>query len=221
MSMLNSLKNAIHNQVPFDHWELNEPLSEAAIQEIIQADIQSPSSLGLSYDGTRALDDGGGEFRPGIVDGGKASKFRVFVDKTNQNEFPALVDLIDQLASPEVYQPIGKLIGKDLSQSYVRLEVICDRQGFWLKPHCDIEEKLLSGLMFLNQTNESIDLGTDLYDSDLNVVKSVPFKHNYGYFFTSGPNTWHGLELKEIRHERRCLQFNYVTFPTDWPVKAE
>ena len=25
-------------------------------------------------------------------------------------------------------------------------------------------------------------------------------------------------ELKEIKKERRCLQVNYVTFKTDWPV---
>ena len=38
------------------------------------------------------------------------------------------------------------MINKDLSNSYVRVEVICDREGFWLKPHCDIKEKLMSGL---------------------------------------------------------------------------
>ena len=42
---------------------------------------------------------------------------------------------------------LGELIKKDLSNSYVRIEVICDRQGFWLKPHCDIKEKLISGLI--------------------------------------------------------------------------
>ena len=36
-----------------------------------------------------------------------------------------------------------KMINKDLSNSYVRVEVICDREGFWLKPHCDIKEKLV------------------------------------------------------------------------------
>ena len=28
-----------------------------------------------------------------------------------------------------------------------------------------------------------------------------------------------GLELKEIQKERRCIQINYVTFNTDWPVE--
>ena len=30
----------------------------------------------------------------------------------------------------------------------------------------------------------------------------------------------HGMEKKEIKKERRCLQFNYVTFKTDWKVQS-
>ena len=72
----------------------------------------------------------------------------------------------------------------------------------------------------LHAFNESENLGTDLYDEKLNKVKTVPYKNNYGYFFTSGPNTWHGMEKKEIKKERRCLQINYVSFQTDWKVKT-
>ena len=54
----------------------------------------------------------------------------------------------------------------------------------------------------------------------LNWIKTVPYKDNYGYFFTSGQNTWHGMEKKEIKRERRCLQVNYVSFVTDWKVKS-
>ena len=126
--------------------------------------------------------------------------------------------LIKELQSKETHEKVSKLVGKDLSNSYVRVEVICDRKGFWLKPHCDIEEKLMSCLLFVNKTNESEDLGTDFYNNDLKKVKTMPYKDNYGYFFTSGPGTWHGMEKKEIREERRCLQVNYVTFKTDWKV---
>ena len=100
----------------------------------------------------------------------------------------------------------------------MRVEVICDRKGFWLKPHCDIKEKLISCLLFVNKSNESESLGTDFYDKELNKVKTLPYRDNYGYFFTSGPDTWHGMEKKEIIKERRCLQVNYVTFKTDWKV---
>ncbi len=50
-------------------------------------------------------------------------------------------------------------------------------------------------------------------------VYTVPYKDNYGYMFTTDENSWHGLEKKEIKDERRCLQVNYVTFPTDYPVE--
>ena len=143
-----------------------------------------------------------------------------FVTKENISQFPNLVKFINELQSKEVYQTISKMINKDLSNSYVRVEVICDREGFWLKPHCDIKEKLMSGLIFVNNANESEELGTDFYNQKLEKVKTVPYKHNYGYLFTSGPNTWHGMEKKKIVKERRCVQVNYVTFETDWKVNT-
>ena len=219
MSFLNSVLNQSKKyEEPFPHWELNQPLTEEQVKEIVNADIANPSEHNLNYDGTRAIDGGEGEFREGISDGGKALKFRCFITKENSNEFPALNNLIKELQNKQTCEKISNLIGKDLSNSYVRLEVICDRKGFWLKPHCDIKEKLMSCLLFVNKHNESEDLGTDFYDSNLNLVKTLPYKDNYGYFFSSGPNTWHGMEKKDIVKERRCLQVNYVDFKTDWKV---
>ena len=220
MTFLNSiLNNSKEHNDPFKHWEVNEPLSKEAIDEIIRADIPDLNQLDLQYDGTRAIDGGTPEFREGITSGGKAIKFRCFITKENTEKFPSLTSLINELQSKETYSKISNLIGKDLSNSYVRVEVICDRRGFWLKPHCDIKEKLVSCLLFVNESNESETLGTDLYNEKLEKVKTVPYKNNYGYFFTSGPNTWHGMEKKEIVKERRCLQVNYVSFPTDWKVE--
>ena len=219
MSFLNSILNNSKKFVdPFTHWELNKPLTVEQIQEIVNADIANPVEHSLNYDGTRAIDGGEGKFREGISDGGKALKFRCFITKENSIEFPALSELIKELQRKETHDKISDLINKDLSNSYVRVEVICDREGFWLKPHCDIKEKLMSCLLFVNKHNESEDLGTDFYDSNINLVKTLPYKDNYGYFFSSGPNTWHGMEKKEIVKERRCLQVNYVTFETDWKV---
>ena len=220
MTFLNSILNKSQkHDYPFDHWEYNDALTGKTIQEIIRADIPDVSKHNLSYDGTRAIDGGAAEFREGIASGGKAVKFRCFVTKENSSQFPNLVEFINELQTKETYQTISKMINKDLSDSYVRVEVICDRQGFWLKPHCDIKEKLMSGLIFVNNENESEDLGTDFYNEKLEKVKTVPFKHNYGYLFSSGPNTWHGMEKKKIFKERRCIQVNYVTFKTDWKVK--
>ena len=219
MTFLNSINSKSKQfETPFKHWELNEPLSVDAIKEIINADIANPNEHKLEYDGTRAIDGGEGKFREGITSGGKALKFRCFVTKENSKDFPGLTKFIEELRQKETHQKISNMVGKNLSNSFVRVEVICDRKGFWLKPHCDIKEKLISCLLFINNENESENLGTDFYDNDLKKVKTLPYKHNYGYFFSSGPNTWHGMEKKEIVKERRCLQVNYVTFKTDWPV---
>ena len=188
MSFLNSVLNQSKKyEEPFQHWELNQPLTEEQIKEVVKADIDNPSEHNLNYDGTRAIDGGEGDFREGISDGGKALKFRCFITKENSNEFPALTNLIKELQNKQTCEKISNLIGKDLSNSYVRLEVICDRKGFWLKPHCDIKEKLMSCLLFVNKHNESEDLGTDFYDSKLNLVKTLPYKDNYGYFFLVVP----------------------------------
>ena len=221
MSFLNSIKNQSKKyEFPFDHWEYKNALTDGAIQEIIEADIPDVGKHNISYDGTRAIDGGASEFREGIASGGKAIKFRCFVNKENSLKFPNLVKFINELQAKETYEFISKMINKDLSNSYIRLEVICDREGFWLKPHCDIKEKLMSGLIFVNNANESENLGTDFYNEKLEKVKTVPYKNNYGYFFTSGPGTWHGMEKKKIVKERRCIQVNYVTFETDWKVNS-
>ena len=219
MSFLKSLlNNSKKFNDPFTHWELNKPLTEPTIKEINNADIVNPIDYNLKYDGTRAIDGGEGKFREGISSGGQALKFRCFINKDNSNIFPNLTKFINELQSENTYKKISELIKKDLSKSYVRVEIICDRQGFWLKPHCDIKEKLMSCLLFINKFNEDESLGTDFYDENLNKIKTLPYKDNYGYFFSSGPNSWHGMEKKEIKKERRCLQVNYVTFKTDWPV---
>ena len=98
-------------------------------------------------------------------------KIRCYVTKQNSESFPYLTKFIEELRSKEVHNKIGSLIGKDLSNSYVRLEVICDREGFWLKPHCDIKEKLMSSIVFINLHNESENLGTDFYDVKLQKLK--------------------------------------------------
>ena len=74
-------------------------------------------------------------------------------------------------------------------------------------------------LIWQNPYNESAELGTDFYDKNKKIIKTVKYINNNGYFFTSDADTWHGLELKEIKKERRCIQINYVTFNTDWPVQ--
>ena len=201
-----NLENLTHADFPFNHWVFSNCLEEGALDEISYSNIPSGDRM---YDGTRAADHTGQG-----VDG----KLRLFITKNNCQNFPYLTKLIQSLQRKEMVNKISKIIDKDLSNSYVRLEVIGDKKGFWLKPHKDISEKLMTMMVWANPYNEASNLGTDLYDKSFKLVKTIKYVHNSGYFFSSGEDTWHGLELKEIQKERRCIQINYVTFETDWKV---
>jgi len=199
--------NLISSDYPFKHWEISKCLNDKTLNEISYTNIPDGQR---SFDGTRAADHTGGG-----VDG----KLRLFIDNDNSHNYPNLTNVINELQKKELYEKIGDLINKDLSNSFVRLEIIGDKKGFWLKPHKDISEKLMTMMIWANPYEESESLGTDLYDNDFKLVKTIKYLHNNGYFFSSGQDTWHGLELKEIKKERRCIQINYVSFNTDWPVE--
>ena len=207
------LKDSILNNItsfadPFSHWEISSPLSPSMVDEIQNVKI---SDSPRSFDGTRAADAGGDG-----IDG----KLRVFLEKDNSHILTNGMELIQDLRDKEVIGSIQEKIKKDLKNSFIRIEYIADRKGFWLKPHLDIKEKLMTMMLFINTYDESEKLGTDFYDTNMKQVKTAPYKHNSGYFFASGHNTWHGLEKKEIKIERRCMQINYVTFPTSWPING-
>lgn len=207
MNFFNAIQHrTTRHDNPFPHWEIGKPLTQAILDEVAETRINDAPRV---YDGTRAADNGGGG-----VDG----QLRCYVTPENIRSFPATETLIDEMLSPACAEAIGDLIGRDISGQYLRVEIVCDRKGFWLKPHTDIREKLMSMLLYVNPYNESEKLGTDIYDSKLNLVKTLKYADNYGYMFAPAHNTWHGLEKKEIVKERRAIMINYVTFPTCWQV---
>ena len=202
------LNSIVECSNPFQHWEMSECLDNKTLDEISFAKIPDGNRV---YDGTRAADHTGKG-----IDG----RLRLYLTKDNCQYFPNLKKLINKLQSNFTSSKLSKLLNKNLSKSYVRLEIIADKKGFWLKPHKDISEKLMTMMIWSNPYNESNNLGTDLYNDNFEIVKTVKYHHNSGYFFSSGHDTWHGLEMKEIKKERRCIQINYVSFKTDWPVTS-
>lgn len=208
MTLIGSLRTKSSKyQSPFNYWIINEPLSDDTIDEIYKTPFPSGEVI---FDGTRAGDKSGKDL---------LSKLRVFIDQNNYTEFPYLKNLISEMQSKECQKLIEDMLNVNLTNSYVRVEVIADRDGFWLEPHCDIKEKLMSSIIFVNKYGEDENLGTDFYHPDLSIAKTIPYRNNYGYIFTAEKDSWHGLEKKKIKNERRCIQINYVTFKTDWPVE--
>ena len=53
------------------------------------------------------------------------------------------------------------------------MSTYADRKGFWLKPHKDISEKLMTMMVWANPYNEASNLGTDLYDKNFKLVKQL------------------------------------------------
>ena len=207
MSLVHTFQHDTQSfDTPYPHWIVENPLSPEALAEVAATPIPDRPH---AYDGTRAADNGGA---------GMDGKLRCYVGQDNVNQFPEMGRIIDDLMAPETWQMVGEMLRRDLSDTYVRLEVIADRQGFWLKPHKDIKEKLMTLLVYCNPHGESEELGTDIYDERLNKVKTIPYRDNVGYLFAPGDNTWHGFEKKPIRRERRSVLINYVTFKTDWKV---
>ena len=53
MTLINALKNNLsHSNVPFNHWIINSPLSEKAIDEIYSINFPEGNVI---FDGTRAV----------------------------------------------------------------------------------------------------------------------------------------------------------------------
>ena len=207
MNLLYALKNSTTQfDFPYTHWIVEQPVTSEVLTEV----VTTPMNKGTrAFDGTRAADNGGN---------GIDAKLRLYITSENVDEFPAIGKMIDELLAPDTVMQFEKMLQRDLSDAYLRVEAIADVDGFWLKPHKDINEKLMSMLVYVNIWGENEVLGTDIYDDDLNVVKTIPYRNNLGYLFSPGENTWHGLEKKKINTVRRSILINYVTFETCWKV---
>ena len=104
MTLINSLRNrSTKYQSPFNHWIIDQPLSDETINEIYKTPIQSGEVI---FDGTRAGDKNGKDL---------LSKLRVFVDQENSIEFPNLKELISEMQSKECQKIIEGMININLS----------------------------------------------------------------------------------------------------------
>lgn len=209
MSIMHALQHrATRFDVPFRHWIIEAALSPEMVAEIGATGVPEGRR---AYDGTRAADHGGG---------GLDAALRCYVTPENIGAFPALKGLVGELLDIDTIAYVGQLIERDLREAFLRVEVIVDRNGFWLERHKDIKEKLMSMQLYVNLVGESENLGTDIYDPSGNVVKTIPYRNNTGYFFAPGSDTWHGFEKKTIEKERRSVLINYVTFETGWKLPS-
>jgi hypothetical protein len=132
--LLEALKNSRMNDNPWEHFTFEGALTDEQIDEIRNASIPRD---GVLHDGTRS------GYKEGVEK--QNHKLREYITKDNYHRYPELTKFINEMRGKEVREAIAQMVKNEnnFAGSFVRLEVLNDVEGFWLKPHCDIPEKLI------------------------------------------------------------------------------
>ncbi|MFQ5775497.1 MAG: 2OG-Fe(II) oxygenase [Kiloniellaceae bacterium] len=190
---LNCLDRAQAETRPFRHWLLEDALSEDACDGILNLPVEPP--VITDYNGTREANN----------------DTRYYFNPEACARFDVCRDVVDTLTDRRCIRKIEETCGIDLSKGHLRIEYTQDTDGFWLEPHTDISVKLYTMLIYLSKEPDLADAGTDIFDQQLNHVKTAPFRPNHGLIFIPGKDTWHGFIKRPIRGVRRSIIVNYVT----------
>ena len=177
---------------PFNHWIYDKVLPNNIVNYL--SELHFPPSVKVKCKGKRETNNFS----------------RIFFNKENCKKYPIFRDLCKVFGSHNIISKLSQICEKDLSKGKLRIEYALDRDGFWLEPHLDIKEKLLTFLIYLSKGKDSKEWGTTIYNPDLSVYKKVPYKLNLGFMFMAGKNTWHGVPKQKIKGIRKSLIINYV-----------
>lgn len=147
------------------------------------------------------------------------NKFRYFCSPELQAKFGECRELAQTFQDPDVVAQLEALSGNDLSQSFLRIELCRDEGAFWLEPHKDVKEKLLTFQIYLYRDSCGQDWGTDLYDLDAHWWGKAASGFNRGYMFVPAHDTVHGFEKMTLAGSRHSLIINYVD--SSWRSRHE
>ncbi len=186
---------------PFNHWIFDKVLDEKTVDSLLAIPFKAPTIF--DHWGKRDA----------------YNSSRIFFTPENCKANSTLKNIVNVFNNPDVISQLGNMVDVDLSKGKLRIEYTLDTGHFWLEPHCDIPEKLLTFLVYLSKDPDSHKWGTVLYNEDKHYVGQAPYKSNTGLMFCAGENTWHGFREQNIRGVRKNLIINYVT--KDWRSKQE
>ena len=191
-----NLDKVICKTEPFEHWLYNGVLLEETVDELLKL-----------------------EFEPHKIEEhtGKRESYnhsRIFFNKENCGKHPVIKNIVNVFNNPDIISQLGNICKRDLTQGKLRIEYTLDSGNFWLEPHLDIKEKLLTFLVYLSKDPSSSEWGTTIYNKDLSFHSKAPYKSNLGLMFMAGTNTWHGVPKQNIQGCRKNIIINYVT--NDW-----
>ena len=186
---------------PFRHWVYHRVFSEEIAHELSDLPLHPPTIQ--QHKGKRDT----------------YNSSRIFLNPENCHKYPVLRSVVDVFNDSRIISQLGDSCGRDLTQGKLRIEYTLDSGDFWLEPHLDIKEKLLTFLVYLSKGGDSNQWGTALYNPDLSLYAKVPYKMNLGFMFMAGKDTWHGVPKQQIIGVRKSLIINYVS--NEWQNRHE
>jgi hypothetical protein len=188
-----NLKKARYKSLPFNHWIYERVFPDDIVDELLKLPFQTPKIE--HYTGKRESNN----------------QTRVFFNKENCEKFKVIKNIVEVFNNYKIIKCLENISGgRDLTKGKLRIEYTMDTGDFWLEPHLDIKEKLLTFLVYLSKDTGSNEWGTTIYNSDKTFHSKTPYKSNLGLMFNAGTNTWHGVPKQNIEGVRKNLIINYV-----------
>jgi len=186
---------------PFKHWLFDDVLPEETINELLKLPLPVP--VIENHTGKRE----------------SQNKTRIFFNEKFCKKHLVAKNVTYIFNHPSIILQLTNICGRDLTKGKLRIEYTLDAGDFWLEPHCDIKEKLLTFLIYLSKDPNSNEWGTTIYNRDLSFHSKASYKSNTGLMFMSGEDTWHGVPKQNIQGIRKNLIINFVT--RDWRSNHE
>ncbi len=107
----------------------------------------------------------------------------------------------------------------DLSNTFLRAEIIHDRYPFFHDIHLDLPCKNLTTIINIDKEDEK-NLATDLYHTKNYHVKRLDWVPNGGIAFKITKSAWHGFAPTEYKGIRKIMIINYVNID-EWRDKDQ
>jgi len=194
-TLLASLRHAEHSQEPFSYCLLEDVLPEEVCDGV--AALPFPPPAAPVFDGRREANNAK----------------RIYFTRETCRRFPVCQEVVEAFQNERVKSEIESTTGARLAGGRLRVEYCQDVDGFWLEPHVDIPEKLLTLLVYLTDSPDLHDAGTDIYDATPAHarVATVPYEWNAGLAFVPAKDTWHGFTRRPVRGVRKSLIVNFVS----------
>ncbi|CAI3941636.1 unnamed protein product [Commensalibacter communis] len=197
-----SIHQASEYGYPYRHWLLENVLPDFVCDSLIE---WMPDARAISGD----------------IQGRRENhnQNRVFVDPQKQQEDPRCATLAQAFEAQETRDLFSTMTGADLSDTWLRLELCLDKEGFWLEHHTDIGAKKLTFLISLSLGEDAESWGTDIMNAQGDSLARSSGKFNSAFLFIPGKDTWHGYKKRPMNGIRRTLIMNYVS--QNWRAKHE